>query len=674
MTNEQVTAKHAKLCSDIRRHDRLYYVDAQPTITDKEYDELFQELLDYESKHTALDIADSPTQRVGGEPVDSLNSITHGEYMLSIDNAFNSEELRKRWDKWHKELGTTPQVMLEAKVDGLAVSLLYSNGVLTSAVTRGDGSKGDDILHSARNMRGVPMKLEKTGAPDFFKDTFVEVRGEAFISQDDFRRLTAAQTKAGEKPWTHPRSAAVGALRSLDPKQAWARHVRFIMHGIGTCSAKLLADNWNSTKHQFKLYGMPVILTLAHGALQFDDISPTVDAARRTIAASELPTDGVVVKLSKFADQNALGSSSRAINWAIAVKKDLYTGITTVANLAIQVGKLGTLTPVVLLNPVDIDGTSITKATLHNFDEVDRLDIRMGDTVLVEKAGKIIPHIISVDKSKRVGSPKPFQRPTTCPLCKGVAAQDGVAIKCTNTLGCNAQLAATILAAADRDRLCIDGLGPSLVQNMISNGLVKNFVDLWYLGNKRKELIELDRLGEKSVNKLLAELEAAKKLPPDRLLSCLNIPGLGRTKSKLLVNTYGKLEEIASLSVEELKPLVGNVASKSIAAWFEKKENVVLIGKLLALGFNPGEEETQPASADGPLVGKKCCATGSFEKYTRETIHNAIVTAGGTVASSVSSKTAYLIVGKDGGSKVTNAAKLKVPCLTEAQFDALIKV
>jgi DNA ligase (NAD+) len=324
------------------------------------------------------------------------------------------------------------------------------------------------------------------------------------------------------------------------------------------------------------------------------------------------------------------------------------------------------------LKGVEIDGTTITKATLHNFDMVDKLDIRMGDTVLVEKAGKIIPHILSVDKTKRKGKPRKFARPTKCPMCQGAVVKDGVAIKCANTLGCKAQLEATILSAADRSRLDIDGLGPVLIQNLIDKGLVKCFLDMWRLKDKRKEMLTIEGIGEKTIDKLLAELEKAKKVSPDKWLSCLNIPGLGRTKSKALINTYGGYQFIPD-DPEKLATVLGKVGAAKFIKWQNTRENSQLIVDILNLGFDHGKKVTKAAKAvEGPLTGKKVCATGTFSGFTRETIHDAIVRAGGVVASSVSSKTAYLIVGKDAGSKATNAEKLKVPCLTEDQFVALV--
>lgn len=668
-------AQYVSMCDEIRRHDRLYYVDGTPEISDKEYDKLFQELLEFEKKNPGIArmMKDSPTQRVGGEPVDKLKSVTHGEYMLSIENAFTSEALAARWNKWCALLGEDkPTVSIEPKIDGAAVSLLYTNGKLTGAVTRGDGTQGDDILHSAKHMRGVPLQLVDPEIAGQFADTFVEIRGEAYITNSDFAKDCAAMVERGEKPHKHSRNAAVGALRNLDPTEIWKRHVRFAMHSVGTASAELLIDNWEVTKALFELAGMPVVQSHTYGAFSENLLQSHIDKAREAFAAGDIPVDGVVVKLTKFEDRDTVGASTRAVNWAIAVKKDLYAATTTVKKLSVQVGKLGTLTPVCFMEPVEIDNTEVSKATLHNFDLVDELDIRVGDEVLVEKAGKIIPHILEVHKDKRTGRPKKFARPTKCPACGGAVEQDGVALKCINALTCPAQLEASILAAADRSRLNIDGLGPVLVKALIEKKLVTCFLDMWRLQKKRKQLLEIEGVGEKTIDKLLAELETAKTRGPDKLLACLNIPALGRTKAKLLMNCCGSIMLIPN-ELAELEPILGKVGAKKMLDWCNTPANAQLVGDLAVLGFDLGTAVSKRVKqAEGPLTGKKVCATGSFEKYTRESIHDAIVAAGGTVASSVSSKTAYLVVGKDAGSKAANAAKLKVPCLTEAEFDELI--
>ena len=633
MTSEQVAEKHKQLCAKIRRYDRLYYVDGAPEISDKEYDAIFQELLDLEKQYPKVKAPDSPTQRVGGEPVEGLEHVTHGEYMLSIDNAFTSEALKTRWDKWVAELkNMTPTVRIEPKIDGVAVSLLYTNGVLTGAVTRGNGSEGDNVLHSARNMIGAVPKLFHPSDPGFFNGTFVEVRGEAYIDSRDFKRDCGAMEARGEEPHKHSRAAAAGALRNLDPRETWKRHVRFAMHGLGTVSEKLLVDNsWDKTCVMLLGCGIVGILAETPEAYTFEMLTAEVDRVREFWAKTSTPVDGIVVKLDKFSDRDEIGTSSRAVTWAIAVKKDLYAAVTTVTKLAVQVGKLGTLTPVCFMKPVEIDNTDVTKSTLHNFEEVDELDIRVGDEILVEKAGKIIPHILEVHYDKRPEGTKKFKRPTKCPSCGSAVVQDGVAVKCTNTFGCKAQLQALILSAADRTRLNIDGLGPTLIKQLIDANLVTSFVDLWSLLTKKAKLLKLEGVGEKTVTKLLAELEAAKKRGPDKLLSCLLIPGLGRTKAKVLTNTYGTIDEIAKLPYDDLRPFIGHVCGTAVQKWFADKKNLILISKFKALGFDFGKPCKHTLAVQGPLTGKKVCATGTFEKYTRESIHDAIEAAGGTV-------------------------------------------
>jgi DNA ligase (NAD+) len=674
-TFKLVTAEHQKLCATIRRHDRLYYVDGAPEISDTQYDKLFQELFDWEEEHPECDTTNSPTQRVGGQPIDRLKPVIHGEYMLSIDNAFTSEALRTRWDRWTSALGTSmPGICMESKVDGCAVSLLYSDGVLTGAVTRGDGTQGDDILQAAKSMRGVPYHLECVGLTTILQGTFVEVRGEAYILDDEFKAVCAKMVKNGEKPYKHSRAAVVGALRSLDPADTWTRHVRFVMHGFGTVSERLITgcgDSWSDVKLRFRAAGMPVANTVQLGAFTFDEVVRRVDQARSMLIHSGIPMDGIVVKLDKFTDRDTVGASSRSVGWAIAVKKDLYAAKTTVKQFGIQVGKQGTLTPVCFMEPVEIDNTTVTKATLHNFDEVERLDIRVGDTILVEKAGKIIPHILEVDATLRPEGAKAFRRPTKCPQCGGGVVSEGVAIKCVNSVGCPAQLSATCIAAGARDRLDIDGLGPKLIEQLQEAKLIASFVDLWSL--ERDKVITAG-VGEKTTDKLLEQLDAAKTRTPDKLLASLNIPQLGRTKSKLLVNTYGSIGKIAKAAQKDLQKLLGKVAGEAVHTWFANPVNLNLLTKFKTAGFNFGKAAKAGSvkAAEGPLAGKKVCATGTFEGYSRDTIHAAIEAAGGKPVSAVSSNTAYLVVGKNAGSKATSAKTLDIPCLTETEFNALI--
>lgn len=671
MKKSEIAKKHADMCAEIRHHDRLYYTVGKPVIEDKQYDKLFHELLVFEQEHGIVDRT-SPTQRVAGEPVAGLQSVTHGEYMLSIDNAFTAEELKTRWDRWCRELGKTNlRITLEGKIDGCAISLLYRDGKLVGAVTRGDGVQGDDILQAARNIRGVAHELKSAHAS--LQGTFIEVRGEAYIDNEAFKLVCAEMAARGETPYKHSRAATVGALRNLDPKEVWRRHVRFVMHGFGTMSAAFVHNDSDSESKAALEWYLPVVSAYTANFTDSAELFREVDRLRSLWGYTAIPMDGIVVKLDKFSDQDVLGKSSRAVNWAIAVKKDLYTARTRVSRLTVQVGKLGTITPVVYMQPVEIDNTTVTKATLHNFDEVARLDIRLGDTIIVEKAGKIIPHVLEVDKSTRIENTTPFRCPTKCPVCKSPVVADGVARKCTNSLGCPAQLKATIIAAAARDRLCMDGIGPKLVDKLLAEKLITDFISLWDLPKKRKRILAAG-VGEKTTDKLLAELEAAKKRPPDKLLACLNIPTLGRTKAKLLINKYGTIDKIATTPLAKLQEVLGSVSGDAVKTWFANKANLNLLSKFKALGFDFGTAVIKTAAqANGALTGKKVCATGTFEKYSRETIHDAIVKAGGTVSSSVSSKTAYLVVGKDAGSKLANAEKLGVPRLTEAEFSALVE-
>jgi len=694
-----------ELRAEIRRHDKWYYTYGTPTITDLEYDNLFALLQELEEVNPELVTADSPTQRVGGEPVTGVKAQAHLVPMMSIDNGFDLTELDKFHARMQNALDREPRYAVDWKIDGCAVSLIYKDGVLARAVTRGDGKTGDDITHNARVMRGVPhdilhpVMLEALGdaTPMINPKGIVEVRGEAYIPNDAFQKLVALQEAVGDEPFKNSRNATAGALRQYDPKECYARHIHFVAHGLGRLDPDTVGDSWSETMLALYALGMPMI-DGSHGNLPYDEAKAAIEQLVEKMDKINYPVDGIVLKLDSFEDRIKVGqTSSRHVSWALAYKWERYEAETKIVKLETQVGKQGALTPVAYYEPVEIAETMVQKSTLFNFDEVERLDPRVGDTVTIEKAGKIIPHLVRVHKDPNAERNERFAPPGACPICGAPTDRDGPIVFCTNTAGCPAQLEAMILAAADRSRLDIDGLGPKAVQAMMAAEVIKDFSSLWELqgvvdtlraalGDEMAAKAAIPGMTPGKSKKLLEALERAKTAPSWRLLASLNIKHCGRTNSELIckaiqanyadnVNVFDVLTR--SWGLEQMMAIdgIGEETGRAILAWFAQRPNRELLIRLHEHGLNMGLEDpisSQSAPSDGPLVGKAVCATGKLKDFSRESIKEAIVAAGGKAASSVSKKTDYLVAGADAGSKLAKAERLGITVLNETEFKELI--
>lgn len=678
------------LRAEIRRHDNLYYVYGQPEISDLEYDKLFQQLRTLEEKHPDLVTPDSPTQRVGGEPVEGLVTVEHAVPMMSVDNSFDLQGVDDFVDKCRKKLGHEPRFTVDWKIDGCAIGLIYENGVLQRAVTRGDGKSGDDITHNARVIRGLPLNLNCDGnaGTQYSFDPIdlpgtLDIRGEAYIPNSVFKQVVAAQEKAGEEPFKNSRNATAGALRQLDPKECRNRRVHFVAHGIGQCDFMPNFD-YGVLMNRLRLQGLPSIKFSGLG-LGRHNIRPQIDQMIKIMDRIDYPVDGIVIKLQRASQRERMGQeSSRFVSWAIAYKWERYEAETKIVRLETQVGKQGAITPVAYYEPVEIAETTVQKSTLFNFDEVKKLDPRVGDTVTLEKAGKIIPHLVRVHKDKRTGKPKIFHPPKKCPECGAATEKDGPILVCTNSTGCPAQLAAMLESAGDRTRMDIDGLGPVAIKAMMDAENIKDFASLWELQTDDSGAITGMTAGKSK--KLLAALEGAKKQPSWRLLASLNIKHCGRTTSELLCKAVhekdgAKCDVFERLQkhwkVTDLQALegVGEETANSIVTWFDRTRNIKLVKRLRDAGLNMGTSDPRPAAKvdDGPLSGKSVCATGTFEHYTRDSIHEAIVSAGGAVQKGVNGKTDYLVEGADAGaSKTKKAQDLGVTVLSENEFRNLV--
>lgn len=658
-----------RLREEIDRHNYLYYIEGRPEISDLEFDRLLKRLEHLEREHPEFDSPDSPTHKVGGQPVEGFATVTHRQPMLSIDNVYDEAGVREFDVRVRKllEPGERVDYVVEFKIDGVALSLTYENGGLAQGVTRGDGRQGDDVTHNARTLIGLPLRLRGKSP------RLLEIRGEAFISNTDFAHLRARQAAANELVFANPRNATAGALKLLDPKLCAARRVRFLAHSAGSVDGEVF-----ETHEQFLAavakHGVPItphVRTL-----------PDIEAAlgycqelMERIHELDFEVDGFVIKVNNLAQRERLGATSKCPRWVIAYKFERYEGISQILEIGVQVGKTGALTPVAHLSPVEIAGTTVSRASLHNRDELDRLGVMIGDWVVVEKAGKIIPHVVRVEEHRRDGSEKAFHFPEKCPECSTevVKDEDGVYIRCPNP-DCPAQLRESIRFFASRAAMDIEGLGIKLIEQLVERKLITSFADVFRLPNRLDELQNLERMGEKSAVNLVNGIAAAKSRPLWRLLTGLNIRHVGTRTAQILADYFGTLDEITAQSEEQLAAVneIGPVIARSVHQYFASPIGLRIVTELRELGLNFGEPVTRKEPT-GVLAGKTVVVTGTLQQFTREQIQELIHANGGKPASSVSKKTHYVVAGENAGSKLDKARELKVPVLTEAEFVELLE-
>lgn len=666
-------AKEAEqLRNEIRRHDALYYQEANPEITDLEYDRLMQRLKKIEHDHPGLLTADSPTQKVGGEPIEGFVTVEHRVPMLSIDNVYNETELAEFGNRVVKAIGPEPiEWIVEYKVDGVALSLIYEHGKLIRAVTRGDGRKGDDVTHNARTMHGVPLRL----IGDY--PNVLEVRGETFIGNRDFAQLQAEMTARGEEPLKNTRNAAAGAIKLLDPKLCAERKLRFFAHSVGSLEGAKYTNHWQFLQ-AINAMGIP---TVAKTAVlpSFDAAVEYSQALMEDLHSLDFEVDGIVFKVNDLQIRQQLGMTSKSPRWVIAYKWEKYEAETQVEQILISVGKTGTLTPVAMLKPVEIAGTTVSRASLHNRDEIERLGVQIGDWVIVEKAGKIIPHVVRVEQHKRDGNQVEFRFPSKCPECHThvVKDEDGVYIRCPNP-SCPAQLREGLRYFASRAAMDIEGLGIKLIEQLTEHKLLTGYADIYRLKDRRAEMLELERVGEKSVDNLLSGIEASKKQPLWRLLTALNLRHVGTRTAQQLAERFGTMEALASQTEEQLSEVdeVGPVIAKSVAAYFASDFGKKIVRELTDLGLNMGDAAAAASAAAeraaGRLIGKTLVVTGTLTRFSRDEITELIQKHGGRASGSVSKKTDYVVAGTEAGSKLTKAQDLGIPVLSEEDFLNLI--
>ena len=654
----------------IRQLDRLYYVENAPGATDVEYDRLMRELQSLEKSHPEYDNPESPTHKVGGEPIAGFETVTHRLPMLSIENAFSDEELAEFDNRVRRLLqeDESLEYTLEYKIDGVALALIYENGVLTQGLTRGNGIQGDDITHNARTIRGVPLKLANGPWPEV-----LEIRGEAYIANSDFTRLQSEQQERGETPFANPRNTCAGALKLLDPNNCASRKVRFFAHSTGFLQGAEYATHTGFLRDVARM-GLPA----TPGVESRPDIISAREYAQTlmdNMHSLDFEVDGLVLKLNSLEQRQRLGATSKSPRWVIAYKWERYTGTTAVRDISIQVGKTGTLTPVAELEPVEIAGTTVSRSSLHNRDELKRLGIRVGDTVVVEKAGKIIPRVVRVEEHNRTGSEKQFRFPTKCPECDTAVVQDegGVYIRCPNH-NCPAQLRENLRFFASRAAMDIEGLGIKLIESLLESGLLTSLGDIYRLVSHREVLIEMERMGEKSVDNLLGAIEGSKDRPLWRLLTGLNIRHVGATNARVLASRFGTMEAIASQSVEQLAEVddIGPVIADSVHGFFHSATGQAVVTDLRQLGLHQGDPIARSdSSGPGILEGKTIVVTGTLTEFTREEIKEFIREHGGKSTGSISRNTDLLVAGENAGSKLTKAQDLQVQVITEQELLAL---
>ncbi len=667
----KIKAEIQRLRDELNHHNYLYYVEAKPEISDLEFDKKLKQLEKLEADHPQYDSPDSPSHKVGGEAISQFDTVPHREPMLSIDNVYDETALLEFDKRVRKGLNNQPlKYTVEYKIDGVALSLLYENGSLVRGVTRGDGTKGDDITHNVRTIRGVPLKLMGKNIPPV-----LEIRGEGYIGNADFAHLRAEQEARGDDLYKNPRNTAAGGLKLLDPKQCASRKVRFLAHGIGYVEGATFNTHLDYLAAIAKM-GVPA----TPGVKSFDTMEAARDYAHQMgedVAGLDFEVDGIVIKINDFDQRGLLGSTSKSPRWVIAYKWEKYEGITCVNDITIQVGTSGTLTPVAELEPVEIAGTTVSRASLHNKVQIETLGVRIGDWVVVEKAGKIIPHVVRVEEHRRDGSQKKFKFPKKCPECQSEVVQDegGVFIRCLNPM-CPGQRKGTLRKFASRGAMDIDGLGEKLVEQLMEAGLLESLPDIYRLKDRQDEILALERMGKKSMENLLAGVETSKSRDLWRLLVGLNIQHVGTGTSQILEEEFGTMDEILKQSEEAFEAVeeIGPIIAKSLSTFFQSDAGKTLVEELRGFGLNFGTPAAKKPASDTPgvLDGKTLVVTGTLDKMGRDDAKELIRKHGGKSAGSVSKKTDYLVAGAKAGSKLTKAHSLGVKVLTEDEFLKLL--
>ncbi len=668
-----------KLRDELNRHNHLYYIEAKPTISDQQYDRLMQELTELEAAHPELLTADSPTQRVGGAAIEGFVSVRHARPMMSIGNTYNKDEVVAWANSLRERLGDEDsQYVVEPKIDGVAASVRYENGVLTLVATRGDGSTGDDITASGRTIKALPLRLQTADAKP---PAVLEVRGEIFMPNAIFQTINAERTEAGEETFKNPRNLTTGTLKQLDPKLTARRKLQFTVHGLGEHDLNERTDSYWESLQLLKRWGLPIPANTKR-LESIEKVLEAIDEFETVRGTLSFQTDGMVVKLDSFKQRDTAGVTSKSPRWVTAYKYAAEQQQTVLLAVDWQVGKGGTLTPVARMEPVFVAGSTVRNATLHNFDRITELDLHIGDTLVIEKAGEVIPYVRQVVAEKRPAGAKPVPAPTHCPSCGTAVVRlpDTPHIRCPNE-SCPAQLVERLIWFVGRGQMDIDGLGERLVEQLIAAGHLKTFADLYKL--TAADIAQLSSeteqdgktvkrtVGEKIASKIVGNIEKSRQQPLDRLLAGLGVPHVGSRVAHLLASNFGSLDAITAASVEQIAAIhtLGDVIAESVNAYLHSPTGKATIKALQAAGIDPKQEVIKPEDiAALPFAGKSIVVTGTLPTLKRDEIETLITKNGGKPSGSVSKKTAFLVAGEDAGSKLTKAKDLGVEIIDEAEF------
>lgn len=655
-----------ELRDTLNYHSYKYYVEDSPEISDFEYDVLYRELENLESQRPDLITPDSPTQRVGGKPLEGFEKVYHAVQMQSLADVFNEEELLAFDTRVRDTLEAPVEYVVEKKIDGLSVSLVYENGKLVRGATRGDGLVGEDVTQNLKTVKSIPMVL-KEALP------LLEVRGEVFISKKDFLKLNEEQEEAGQQVFANPRNAAAGSLRQLDPRITAGRKLDIYIFNIQRIEGKSFSTH-TETLEYMKYLGFKVSpgYSICNDIHQVMETILTIGEGR-----GEIPfeIDGAVAKVNSLRQRDILGSTTKTPRWAVAYKYPAEKKETVIRDIWVNVGRTGVLTPNAVLEPVRLAGSTVGKATLHNMDYIREKDIRIGDTVIVQKAGDIIPEVVEVVTSKRTGSEKEFAMPETCPECGSeVLREEGeAAYRCTG-IECPAQLFRSIVHFVSRDAMNIDGLGPAIIETLLAKGFIKGIADLYYLHHKKEELIQLERMGKKSVENLLNSIERSRSNNIDRLIFGFGIRHIGLRAAQLLSENFESMDEIMTADVETVVriPEFGEIMARSVVEFFQHPQTIDTIEKLRAAGVNlqsAGKRQVK----DNRFEGMTFVLTGTLPTYSRDEASEIIGSFGGKTSGSVSKKTSYVLAGEEAGSKLDKARQLGVPVIDEEEFRRMIE-
>ncbi|MCX7793652.1 MAG: NAD-dependent DNA ligase LigA [Thermodesulfovibrionales bacterium] len=660
---EEIKAEIKRLVDEINYHNYRYYVLDSPVISDEEYDRLFKRLKELEEKYNYI-LPDSPTQRIGAPPLEKFEKVRHREPMLSLDNAFSHEEVREFDRRVKRFLGITKDIeyTVEPKYDGLAIELSYVRGLLERASTRGDGYEGEDVTQNIKTIRSIPLRIEGDDVPEE-----IDIRGEVYMNIDEFERLNKERERAGEPLFANPRNAAAGSVRQLDPSVTARRKLHLACYGVGAIKGKEFRSQMEFIEWlKEKRFPVPAIVRKAKNIEQVLEIIKEMEAMRDKWP---FETDGAVIKVNDFSLQKALGIKTREPRWAIAYKFPAHQATTKIIDIRASVGRTGVLTPYAIFEPVRIGGVTVTRSTLHNWDEMERKDIRIGDTVLVERAGDVIPHVVMVIKEKRTGRERPFPIPERCPECgsRVVREPEEVAVRCIN-MNCPAQVQERIIHFASRGAMNIEGLGEKTVELLYSQGLIKHFIDIYKL--KKEDLLKLPRFADKSAKNLIDAIESSKKTTLARFLFGLGILHVGEYVARVIARHFRTLEDLYNVKLEKLTeiPQIGEKIAKSIYDFFNNPENIKTLETMKKMGLkitNPDFEGK--IKEKRPLEGLTFVITGTLPRPRKE-IEELIENLGGHASSSVSKSTDYLIVGEEPGSKLEKAKVLGVRTISYEDF------